>query len=73
MKGEGESPFPKPFSENLLEIVMIYAERWNISPFVVLKQDIDDFILIANYLIDLSKNKEQYIKPTKKNDGFWDF
>lgn len=53
---------------------MTLSEKWGMTPFEVMKQDIDDFILFANYLINSSTNKEQNdFEPTKKNDGFWDF
>ena len=65
MKGVGEtvSP-PKPFSENLIDIIMLFSERWNISPFDVLQKDVDDFIIISNYLMSMDIPKEE---KTKKN------
>lgn len=35
------------------------AERWGISPFELMKQDIDDFILIANRLIKNTKTTKK--------------
>ena len=67
MKGAGESVSPpKPFSENLIDIIMIFAERWNMTPFDVMEKDIDDFIIISNYLISQNEEpKEKSIKKTK--------
>jgi hypothetical protein len=39
------------------------AERWGISPFELMKQDIDDFILIANRLV---KNTKSTTKTTAR-------
>ena len=39
------------------------AERWGISPFELMKQDIDDFILIANRLV---KNTKSTTKATAR-------
>jgi len=62
----------------LTETVVLFAEKWNLSPFDVLQKDIDDFILIVNYFIekggDSSSNGEQP-KATyqqKRKDDFWD-
>lgn len=63
---------------------MLFAEKWHTAPFDVLEKDIDDFILVANYMIGLgkesknenksiSKNKQQRIKVNDKtaSDGWW--
>jgi len=52
------------------------------TPFEVLQQDIDDFILIANYLISLSERDNEETKQTSQNTNvtekendrqFWSF
>lgn len=47
---------------------MLFAEKWNVTPFEILNQDIDDFILIANYMIDLggSESTATEVKQVKK-------
>lgn len=64
MRGVGDtvSP-PKPFSDNLIDIIMLFSERWNMSPFDVLEKDIDDFIVISNYLMSMDIETEE--KTTK--------
>ena len=59
----GEEIPPKPVSETFSEIVILFAEKWNTTPFDVLSQDIDDFILVVNAMI--SKGQSKPIANTK--------
>ena len=72
---EGNDDSPKPLSESLTEIAVLFAERWNTTPFDVLNQDIDDFILIANTMIKKTHNTaKSTAKPKQQQkDSFWDF
>ena len=45
---------------------MLFADKWNVSPFEVLEKDIDDFIMIANCMI--AKN-EKTPQGSKYADG----
>lgn len=45
-----------------MEIVVLFAEKWHTAPFGVLEKDIDDFILVANYMIGLGKESESKIE-----------
>jgi len=63
----------------MTEIVMLFAEKWNISPFEVLEKDIDDFILIANGLIERNKTENHAANDAAQNKAvsrekydFWD-
>ncbi len=47
----GEQPPPKPISEALLDVVFAFAAQWRVSPYDVLLWDVDDFFLLAAYLI----------------------
>lgn len=53
----------------LTEIAVIFAEKWHTSPFDVLEKDIDDFILIANILINKqTATKSEKTKNPKKEE-----
>lgn len=66
MKGAADTTSPpKKFSESLVEIVVLFAEKWHCTPFEVLEQDIDDFIIVANYIISLGKTSNEH--STTKN------
>lgn len=53
---------------------MMFAGRWGISPFEILKSDIDDLLLITqNYLKQNQPSERAVNKKTKSGDGFWDF
>lgn len=45
------------------------------TPFDMFGQDVDDVIMLLNYLLDLgaeANQKEQRTAPAR-DDGFWDF
>lgn len=63
----GENTPPKPLSVSLSEITVLFAEKWGSTPFAVLNQDIDDFILIANSMIAKNANKpKSTVKPKQQ-------
>ena len=49
---------------------MLFAEKWHVTPFEILQQDIDDFILIANQMIELGQKeeKEPVVLPKQKKE-----
>ena len=61
----------------MTDIVVLFADKWNISPFEVMERDIDDFFLIANSIINKNNSANKAVKhkqvKSSKNDGFWDF
>jgi hypothetical protein len=62
-----ETPAPKTLSESILEVVIILSEQWRVPPFETLKTDIDDFIMLLNYYMNLDKQNDE--KPVKKSAG----
>lgn len=71
---DGKPSPPKPFSESIVETAFALSQEWNMTPFEILQQDIDNFIMLANYLIRLGRSTEnEATKTSMKNDGFWDF
>ena len=57
----------------MTEIAVLFAEKWQTTPFDVLAQDVDDFFMIANSLIKKTTHANNTPKKApKKDDGFWD-
>lgn len=55
-------------------MVVMLSKEWNMTPFEMLQQDIDDFIMLVNYFINIGKTASNDAVVTScKNDGFWDF
>lgn len=53
-----------------MDIAVFFAEKWHTTPFDVLGYDIDDFILIANNMIEGNKTTKttakSMVKPKEK-------
>ncbi|MBQ3969755.1 MAG: hypothetical protein II685_04635 [Clostridia bacterium] len=53
-----------------MELTITLANRFQMTPFEILKQDCDEVIDIVNHIIEKSEEN----KPiTPKQDNFWDF
>lgn len=48
------------------------SQNLNCNYFEILQQDTDDVIFLINYFVELGSQKEEE-RPSKKDDGFWDF
>lgn len=44
----------------------MFAEKWNVSPFDIMQKDIDDFILLSNYIIELGGEAQEDKKPAAR-------
>jgi len=59
----------------LLKTTITISGNYNTTPFAMFEQDVDEMIMLVNYLLDLGANaqqKEQGTAPAR-DDGFWDF
>lgn len=58
-----------------MDFTLELCKAYNLSPFVVMKQDKDEVIMLINYFVEKGQNGTNEIpkQPAKKDDGFWDF
>ena len=64
MEGEGESLPPKSIFYELMEFTMLIAQRYNVLPFEIMRQDKDSVIMLMNYYLEKSEN-EPTEQPTQ--------
>ncbi len=68
-----DNPTPKTITEQIFEIILIIAERWKMTPFQILNTDIDQFILLCNYLINLGgeATPQKTLNEREESAAFW--
>ena len=49
-----------------MDIIMLFAERWKMTPFEVFEKDIDDFIILSNYLLSLDAEPQPKAEKRRK-------
>ena len=45
---------------------MLFADKWGVSPLDILNKDIDDFIMLVNYVLSLNVSEVRTDKPKKE-------
>lgn len=58
---------PQSAFVELMKTTMTIATNFNVSPFMVLEQDVDEVIMLINFYIALGKTKE--IKPLQNKNN----
>lgn len=57
-----------------MKITVTLAGNYNVTPFEIFKQDLDEVIMLINYYLSLSENSETELvrAPEKEKDrDFW--
>lgn len=56
-----------------MKTTITLAGNYNVHPFELFAQDVDEMIMLINYLIALGDNTPAKTETkAKRNDGFWD-